>query len=186
MDEVTEQPARGGRMALLSGALTAAAYAALGVAFYAYSGAAEGVVGPRVFLLLGAVSGLPLAAWAALAFLFRLRRPRTGNRWLMLGGVALCYLLVWAGYRLDDSRMGETMARGDLLAKALEDHKGATGAYPASLAALDGATPLPALDNSAFFYGPTDDGGYAIAFPAPALLLCRRTAANPYWECDDR
>ena len=185
MDETTDEPARGGRTPLLSGALSAAAYAALGVTFYAHSGSAEDAVSARVFLLLAAVSGLPLAAWVALAFLFRFRRPRTGNRWLMLGGVALCYVLVWAGYRLDDARMAETMARGDALAKALEGHRRATGAYPASLADLDGEAPLPALDNSAFLYGPTDDGGYAIVFPAPAFLLCRRTAANPYWECDD-
>jgi hypothetical protein len=96
--------------------------------------------------------------------------------------------MIVLGYRLDGVLTAETMARGDVLVQDIEDYRRATGAYPASLGEIAGggrALPVPALDDSAFTYARTADGGYVLAFPSVANLACARTRGAPDWACDD-
>ena len=170
------------------GVLIAAVYGAAGVAFYFYSGRAEGFISPRLGFLLVALTSVPLGFYMLIALVFGFRWPRTGSRWLIIAGVAASYLFIALGYRIDSALTAETMARGDSLAGGIEDYKRATGAYPPALAAIAAggrALPVPALDGSAFTYERTADGGYVIAFPSVAFLSCSRSSAAPAWACDD-
>ena len=189
MKEVEEQADRaphGGPPVI--GALIAVVYGAAGLAFYLYSGRAEGFVSPRLGFLLVALTSVPLGGYMLAALIFRFRWPRAGARWLIIAGVGLSYLMIVLGYRLDGVLTAETMARGDSLIRDIEDYRRATGAYPAGLgeiAAGGRAPPVPALDDSAFSYGRTADGGYVIAFPSVANLTCARSRGAPDWACDD-
>lgn len=170
------------------GALIAVVYGVAGLAFYLYSGRAEGFISPRLGFLLVALSSIPLGFYMLIALTFNFRWPRAASRWLIIAGIGLSYLLIVLGYRLDGARIAETMARGDTLIQDIEDYKRATGAYPAGLgeiAAGGRALPVPALDDSAFAYWRAEDGGYVIAFPSVAFLTCARTSAAPDWACDD-
>ncbi len=176
-----------GRLPVL-GVMFAVAYAAAGIAFYVYSGRAEGFISPRLGFLLVALTSVPLGAYMLIALMFRLAWPRAGNRWLIIAGIAVGYLCIVLGYRLDGALTAETMARGDILIQDIEDYKSATGAYPIALdeLAAGGRTlPVPALDGSEFTYSPTEDGGFVLAFPSVAFLICSRTSAAPDWACDD-
>lgn len=189
MEEVEEQADRaphGGPPVI--GALIAVVYGAAGLAFYLYSGRAEGFVSPRLGFLLVALTSVPLGCYLLIALIFGASWPRAGSRWLIIAGVAAGYLFIALGYRLDGALTAETMARGDSLIRDIEDYRRATGTYPAGLgeiAAGGRALPVPALDDSAFAYQRTDDGGYVIAFPSVAFLICARTSAAPEWTCDD-
>ncbi len=168
----------------LGGVLAAGAFTAAGMAFYVYSGRAEGFISPRLGFILVALTSVPLLFYLAMAAVFRLRRPRPGNRWLVIAGIVAGYLFIALGYRLDGQLTARTMDRGDRLALAIEDHRRTTGAYPESLDELGGPLPVPALADSAFTYRRTDEG-YRIAFPSVAFLTCWRTAAEFEWRCDD-
>ena len=168
----------------LGGAIAAAVYAAAGVWFFWYSGRAEGFVSPRLGPVLVALTSVPLVFYLGMAPMFHFRRPRRSNRWLLMTGIVVGYLFMVAGYRLDSRLTAETMDQGDLLALALEDHRRVTGAYPDSLDQLGGPLPAPVLADSAFTYQ-RGDGGYTLAFPSVAFLLCRRNAHDPTWQCDD-
>ena len=188
--EVPEQQAdlapRGGPPILA--ALLALGYGAAGLAFYLYSGRAEGMISPRLGFLLVALTSIPLGGYMLAALIFHFRWPPASGRWLIIAGIALSYLLIVLGYRLDGALTAETMARGDVLIQDVEDFRRATGAYPQSLAEIAAggrALPVPALDDSAFSYERTADGGYVIAFPSVAYLRCARTSAAPDWACDD-
>ncbi len=186
LEEQVDRAPHGGPPIL--GALIAVVYGAAGLAFYLYSGRAEGFISPRLGFLLVALSSVPLGFYILIALIFRASWPRAGSRWLIIAGIAASYLLIVLGYRLDGTLTAETMARGDALARDIEDYKRATGAYPADLgeiAAGGRALPVPALDDSAFAYRRTEDGGYVIAFPSVAFLTCARTSAAPDWICDD-
>ena len=188
--EVPEQQAdlapRGGPPILA--ALLALGYGAAGLAFYFYSGRAEGMISPRLGFLLVALTSIPLGGYMLAALIFHFRWPPASGRWLIIAGIALSYLLIVLGYRLDGALTAETMARGDALAGDIEDYKRATGAYPADLGeiAAGGRTlPVPALSDSAFSYRHMADGGYSLAFPSVAFLTCLRTSAAPEWVCGD-
>ncbi len=188
MKELEQQAGRAPRGVPIPGVLIAAVYGAAGVAFYVYSGRAEGFVSPRLGFLLVALTSVPLGFYMLIALIFGFRWPRAGSRWLIIASIAASYLLIALGYRMDGVRTAETMARGDVLAGDIEDYKRATGAYPADLgeiAAGGRALPVPALDDSAFTYERTGDGGYVIAFPSVAFLICSRTSDAPAWVCDD-
>lgn len=175
---------RKGGKPTLGGVLAAAAFSAAGVAFYVYSGRAEGFISPRLGFILVVLTSVPLLVYLGMATAFRLRRPGPGNRRLIIAGAMVGYLFIALGYRLDGQLTARSMDRGDRLALAIEDHRRATGAYPESLGQLGGPPPAPALADSAFTYRRTDNG-YRIAFPSVAFLTCWRTAANFEWRCDD-
>ncbi len=166
------------------GALIAVAYGAAGLAFYLYSGRAEGSISPRLGFLLVALTSVPLGFYLLTALIFRFRWPRAASRWLIISGIAASYLLIAMGYRLDGALTAETMMRGDALVRQIEDYRRATGTYPRRLDEI-GARPAPALDGSAFTYGRTEDGGYVLAFPSVAFLTCTRSSAAPEWVCED-
>ncbi len=170
------------------GLLIALVYGAAGLGFYLYSGRAEGLVSPRLGYLLVALTSIPLGFYMLIALVFRFRGPRAASRWLIIAGVTVSYLFIVMGYRLDGALTAETMDRGDALIADIEDYKRATGAYPLDLGeiAAGGRTlPVPALEDSAFGYSLTKDGGYVIAFPSVAFLTCQRSAAAKEWVCDD-
>ena len=170
------------------GVIFAAAYAAAGIAFYVYSGRAEEFISPRLGFLLVVLTSVPLGAYMLIALMLRFRWPRSGSRWLIIAGIAVSYLFIVLGYRLDGDLTAETMARGDILIQDIEDYMSATGAYPMvldELAAGGRTLPVPALDGSAFTYSLTEDGGFVLAFPSVAFLICSRTSAAPDWACDD-
>lgn len=169
-------------------AIIAVVYVAAGVAFYVYSGQAEGFFSPRLGFILVVLTSIPLGSYLLIALIFRFRWPSAKARWLIVIGIGVSYLLVILGYRLDGVLTAETMARGDRLIQDIEDYQRATGAYPTSLneVAMGGRTlPVPALDRSAFSYQQTTGGGYEIAFPSVAFLTCRRTSLAADWTCDD-
>lgn len=170
------------------GLLIALVYGAAGLGFYLYSGRAEGLISPRLGYLLVALTSIPLGFYMMIALVFRFRWPRAASRWLIIAGVTVSYLFIVMGYRLDGALTAETMDRGDALIADIEDYRHATGAYPLDLGeiAAGGRTlPVPALEDSAFGYSLTKDGGYVIAFPSVAFLICRRSAAAKEWVCDD-
>ncbi len=181
---MTETPGDSRKGPTLGGALTAAIYAAAGLSFYLYSGRAEGFVSPRLGPVLVTLTSVPLLFYLGIAPTFHFRRPGRRNRWLIMTGIIVGYLLIVAGYRLDSQLTADSMDQGDLLALALEDHKRTTGAYPESLEQLDDPLPIPALEGSAFSYQ-SADGGYRLAFPSVAFLRCWRGAEDPAWQCDD-
>ena len=168
----------------LGGAISAAVYVAAGVSFYLYSGRAEDFVSPRLGPVVVALTSVPLVFYLGMAPMFRFRRPKRANRWLLMTGIVVGYLFMVAGYRLDGRLTAETMDQGDLLVLALEDYKRATGSYPESLDELGAPPPAPALAGAAFSYQ-RNDSGFWLAFPSVALLRCRRGAADPTWQCDD-
>ena len=181
-----DQASRGGVPVL--GVIFAVAYAAAGIAFYVYSGRAEGFVSPRLGFLLVALTSVPLGAYMMIALMFKLSWPRAGSRGLIIAGIAVSYLFIVLGYRLDGVLTAETMARGDILVRDIEDYKSATGAYPLvldDLAAGGRTLPVPALDGSEFIYSPAENGGFVLAFPSVVFLICSRTSAAPDWACDD-
>lgn len=185
-DHISKTARRGKRPVL--GLLIAVIYAAAGIAFYLYSGQAEGFISPRLGFLLVALTSVPLGAYMLVALIFRLRWPPAGSRGLIIAGIGLSYLFIALGYRLDGALTAETMARGDVLLQDLEDYKRATGAYPMALdeLAAGGRTlPVPALEGSAFSYSPGADGGVVLAFPSVAFLICSRTSTAADWACND-
>ncbi len=185
-EDISKTAPRGGAPVL--GVIFAVAYAAAGIAFYVYSGRAEGFISPRLGFLLVVLTSVPLGAYMLIALMFRLAWPRAGSRGLIIAGIAVSYLFIVLGYRLDGDLTAETMARGDILIQDIEDYKSATGAYPIALdeLAAGGRTlPVPALDDSAFTYSRAADGGFVLAFPSVAFLICSRTSAAPDWACDD-
>ncbi len=189
MKEVEEQtdPASHRGVPVL-GVLIAVVYGIAGLAFYLYSGRAEEFISPRLGFLLVALTSVPYGAYMLIALMFRLAWPRAGSRGLIIAGIAVSYLFIVLGYRLDGALTAETMARGDILIQDMEDYKSATGAYPMALdeLAAGGRTlPVPALDGSVFTYSLTEDGGFVLAFPSVAFLICSRTSAAPDWACDD-
>ncbi len=170
------------------GVIFAVVYAAAGIAFYIFSGRAEGFISPRFGFLLVALTSVPLGAYMLIALMFRLAWPRAGSRGLIIAGIAVSYLFIVLGYHLDGALTAETMARGDILIQDIEDYKSATGAYPLvldDLAAGGRTLPVPALDGSEFIYSPAENGGFVLAFPSVAFLICSRTSAAPDWACDD-
>ncbi len=181
MTETTDDSRKG---PTIGGALTAAAYAAAGLSFYLYSGRAEGFVSPRLGPVLVTLTSVPLLFYLGMAPTFHFRRPGRRNRWLIMTGIIVGYLLIVAGYRLDRQLTADTMDQGDLLAIALEDHKRASGIYPQSLEQLDGPLPAPALVGAIFTYQPVD-GGYTLAFPSVAFMQCERGATDSTWRCND-
>ncbi|MFP6741608.1 MAG: hypothetical protein VCD33_08290 [Alphaproteobacteria bacterium] len=181
---MTETPVYSRKRATIGGALTPAVYAAAGLSFYLYSGRAEGFVSPRLGPVLVTLTSVPLLFYLGMAPTFRFRRPGRRNRWLVMTGIIVGYLLIVAGYRLDSQLTADTMDQGDLIAVALDDYKRTTGAYPESLDQLNGPLPAPALVGSTFTYQRSDDG-YDLAFPSVAFLRCQRDAENAAWRCDD-
>lgn len=189
MDEGEErtEPRPAGRPPV-AGALMALVYGAAGLAFYLYSGRAEGFVSPRLGFLLVALSSVPLGFYMLIALIFGVSWPRAASRWLIIAGITASYLFIALGYRLDGALTEETMDRGDALIRDIEDYRRATGAYPLDLgeiAAGGRALPVPALEDSAFGYWRTEEGGFVIAFPSVAFLTCTRSSAAPKWVCDD-
>ena len=185
-DKATDTAPPGGVPVL--GIVFAVIYGAAGWAFYLYSGQAEGFISPRLWYLLVALTSIPLGFYLLIALIFRLSRPRAASRWLIIAGIAVSYLFIVLGYRLDGALTAETMTRGDELIRDIEDYKRATGAYPLVLdeIAAGGRTlPIPALAGSAFSYELTGDGGYLVAFPSVAFLVCVRASNAPDWVCDD-
>ena len=183
-EDISKTAPRGGAPVL--GVIFAVAYAAAGIAFYVYSGRAEEFISPRLGFLLAALTSVPLGVYMLVALIFRLSWPRAGSRGLIVAGIVVSYLFIVLGYRLDGALTAESMARGDILIRHIEDYKSATGAYPMILDEMGGRSlPVPALDGSAFIYSPTADGGFVLAFPSVAFLICSRTSAAPDWACDD-
>ena len=78
MKELEQQAdrARHGGVPVLA-VLIAAVYGAAGVAFYFYSGRAEGFVSPRLGFLLVALTSVPLGFYMLIALIFGFRWPRS-------------------------------------------------------------------------------------------------------------
>ena len=88
--EVPEQQAdlapRGGPPILA--AFLALGYGAAGLAFYLYSGRAEGMISPRLGFLLVALTSIPLGGYMLAALIFHFRWPPASGRWLIIAGIA--------------------------------------------------------------------------------------------------
>ena len=60
----------------VAGAILGGVYGAAGLAFYVYSGQAEGLISPRLGFLLVVLSSVPLGLYMLMALMLRWRWPR--------------------------------------------------------------------------------------------------------------
>lgn len=164
-------------------------FLAAGVAYLLMSGRAQGVEDTAIsaLLMMFVALSVPLFLYLAVAALTR-RLPGRDNAWILCGGIAIAWLLVFAGHQLDDMRVAETMRRGNQLVRLIESHKQETGSYPESLESLTeagAAIPEPALAGSVFWYRQDAEGGYRLGFPSVAFLYCVHYPELYAWICDD-
>jgi hypothetical protein len=136
---------------------------------------------------------LSVALLGAIGVLYGLLLRRRG--WLGVGALLILVppLAAFSASRLARYQEEISFARGDRIVAALASYHEASGSYPETLSELVPGY-LAALPESAmgvvrrvpFSYRKAvyADEGYSLSFPAPAWMVCHRTARSS-WGCDD-
>ncbi len=159
-------------------------YIALGLAFIALSGRAQGYADPAIFVFLAILASLVVQG---AVLLFRMLRRSASRRDGAVGAsLAVMAACVYAGFLLDERAYSISQERGDAIIAQLRTYAAEQGSCPHGLSDL----PLPpenapAFSGSDWDYRAGDDGTCGLSFEGAAFIACSRTTVQADWICDD-
>lgn len=167
-------------------------YAAMGVAFIALSGSAEGLMSPRIIIgFVGLITGFVQSLIGVIALLgaifFRNITFKTAHVFTMIGFLLLL-MAILTGIRIDDQRIEQSKQIGDAIFEKVNAYVESNERCPLSLTEIESfkdAIPKPTIRFSEYRYRQTEDGGCYLEFAAPTFLSCTRRNDEAEWRCND-
>lgn len=114
------------------------------------------------------------------------REPPAKLRHAAMGAIAFSYVSIVMASPISNAQDEARLARGSEVADLVEEYQRITGEFPEHLDELANAgLDVPPELSEGVYYSPDSTRGYVIRVPNDAMMLCVRTAEQPYFFCDD-